>query len=884
MSYGGKLRLPLLLLLPVIGLFIGTFFILITIQEGTVGLRYRWGRLTDSVMEPGLHLVNPFAETIERVSVESQHTFFPVSASCPVLMFSPQSMLVDFTPRIRQVSDASTLRDKASMLLKLQALAQEELAVACFGLAKSLDSTFSSTSSSSSSAVTDKVKEGLQMAVDRHKIPIEVTTVILSALPAAVSSVSSSTSPSVPSLSTGLPADLPSSSSNSSDTITSPSSPTDSSQYDSELEALANKLLLRPTSLPTAEPISSITSATSSSSTTSSSSSSSPPLPVITVGSDTCVARNMSYIPHYSHVPPLIFSLDPSDEVWMRKLVEYTTGYYTGSSARISELRRKPLFEAEDKCGVRMSAIEGHLEDFEVVDEGFLSIRDKHAKRRCARGTMNKFSSSILLVSDPFFAIRSLYLRNHVQSKFSFDFCEWREFALDEAARWGAVWQSVLKPYLVKHKDESLVIQPDILQKSSTRAAAIRSILKHMQFQDLIDNKTVACAVVLSKPFLVPKIPFGFSSLNGAVLYEYNSTLACEMWIHLRDFSDYFGFSEFGGKSCNISSSTTSMTSLRGDFKNTSAPSASVLPPRIDANGEYVCQPWLKTSSSSSAPTNTSHDMVRGIAPPPSSPCLSVWQGVKFLPLKSPVIPPLLLSFPGSGNTWVRLLIEYLTGKYTGAIYHLDLELAKIFPGEKRCNKELVAIKGHPHSFELRNSSLYITHELFQHKCGNLGGLHSFNKAVVLIRDPFKALFAEYQRGSSSSHTGEHFVTRQWLQWVRSAANDMKNNWENIVYPFMQANPNTVTVIRFENLVNSNTRYEEVKKLMMYLSYPFDEQMLKCAYQLSDSPSVHRHSFVTATDAYDSNREFICEMWSLVKNFASNFSYTPWEGMNCDDE
>ena len=45
--------------------------------------------------------------------------------------------------------------------------------------------------------------------------------------------------------------------------------------------------------------------------------------------------------------------------------------------------------------------------------------------------------------------------------------------------------------------------------------------------------------------------------------------------------------------------------------------------------------------------------------------------------------PPLLLSFPGSGNTWLRLLIEYSTATYSGSIYG-DKTLFKILPGERR--------------------------------------------------------------------------------------------------------------------------------------------------------------------------------------------------------
>ena len=42
-----------------------------------------------------------------------------------------------------------------------------------------------------------------------------------------------------------------------------------------------------------------------------------------------------------------------------------------------------------------------------------------------------------------------------------------------------------------------------------------------------------------------------------------------------------------------------------------------------------------------------------------------------------------LASFPGSGNTWVRHLIERGTGYLTGTIYGADSALSKVFHGEK---------------------------------------------------------------------------------------------------------------------------------------------------------------------------------------------------------
>ena len=40
-----------------------------------------------------------------------------------------------------------------------------------------------------------------------------------------------------------------------------------------------------------------------------------------------------------------------------------------------------------------------------------------------------------------------------------------------------------------------------------------------------------------------------------------------------------------------------------------------------------------------------------------------------FLPPQSPVKKAALVSYPGSGNTWIRHMLEQATGIYTGTVY-----------------------------------------------------------------------------------------------------------------------------------------------------------------------------------------------------------------------
>ena len=57
-----------------------------------------------------------------------------------------------------------------------------------------------------------------------------------------------------------------------------------------------------------------------------------------------------------------------------------------------------------------------------------------------------------------------------------------------------------------------------------------------------------------------------------------------------------------------------------------------------------------------------------------------------------------LASYPGSGNTWVRYLIQHISGYITGSVYN-DHNLKKMgFPGEGETNGKVIAIKTHQNS------------------------------------------------------------------------------------------------------------------------------------------------------------------------------------------
>ena len=121
---------------------------------------------------------------------------------------------------------------------------------------------------------------------------------------------------------------------------------------------------------------------------------------------------------------------------------------------------------------------------------------------------------------------------------------------------------------------------------------------------------------------------------------------------------------------------------------------------------------------------------------------------LKFLNRTKPITA--LVSFPGSGNTWMRYLIEQATGVFTGSVY-CDKGLKVVHPGEHIASGNVIVVKTH----QAEATLVPVSQEMFGH--------FHFNQAIFLLRNPFDALVSEAnRRWGGYGHTGvaseNHFI------------------------------------------------------------------------------------------------------------------------------
>lgn len=189
--------------------------------------------------------------------------------------------------------------------------------------------------------------------------------------------------------------------------------------------------------------------------------------------------------------------------------------------------------------------------------------------------------------------------------------------------------------------------------------------------------------------------------------------------------------------------------------------------------------------------------------------------------------PVVLFSFPGSGNTWVRHLLETATGFYSGSSY-VDADIYKggmLGEMEPVLSGRTIVVKSHLSTQE--ESKL-----LFNHA----------KKCIVIYRNPRDAVISEINREMSGSHTGKlNFTEIAKFQkqgdfvydYVHDKLNGLPRNYIS-TYKFTSdkggGKCETQFQVLYEDIVENASR--EVGKMLDFIGYKSDR--LSCVSENTD--------------------------------------------------
>ena len=311
--------------------------------------------------------------------------------------------------------------------------------------------------------------------------------------------------------------------------------------------------------------------------------------------------------------------------------------------------------------------------------------------------------------------------------------------------------------------------------------------------------------------------------------------------------------------------------------------------------------------------------------------CQSHYGNLTFLPpeqlqnTSESAIPPLLLSYPGSGNTYLRAVLEYATSLHSGSIYKKDGELGRIFPGERLCSRELGSIKGHPQDFIIieemdsrngvmasakgdKRKRLRPRPRDLRIKCLR-GSVKYWPRVIFLARSPFASILSEGQRQFSGSHTGtvprpglnstlKRFggmkMADLWLDRSILMAKDYNDTFDSVIGPILDQSPSAVTnhgvstlfIAHFDDIIKDTVgRVDVLSNLMrvIYPDLPAPRDKLACAFLLADKrPGILRTGMrkLSASDMYSKiDPTLPCRMLPSMEKFLRhpllNYSISP---------
>lgn len=116
-----------------------------------------------------------------------------------------------------------------------------------------------------------------------------------------------------------------------------------------------------------------------------------------------------------------------------------------------------------------------------------------------------------------------------------------------------------------------------------------------------------------------------------------------------------------------------------------------------------------------------------------------------------------LASYPGSGNTWVRGLLQRVTGLCTGAVY-CDVTLRQNgFPGESIRGGAAFVVK--THQVDPRWQGVEYPPDAPFAYFERLDNVPVYSGGVFIARNPFHAMVAEYKRQAWTGQADNHVKT-----------------------------------------------------------------------------------------------------------------------------
>ncbi|OXA63465.1 uncharacterized protein LOC110845354 [Folsomia candida] len=206
------------------------------------------------------------------------------------------------------------------------------------------------------------------------------------------------------------------------------------------------------------------------------------------------------------------------------------------------------------------------------------------------------------------------------------------------------------------------------------------------------------------------------------------------------------------------------------------------------------------------------------VRPWPNDPQCSRFQ-IRFAN-KGAFKPRALLSFPGSGNSWLRYLIECSTGIFTGSVFNDTKIYSMGMLGELRSPSDGSTIVQKTHhdalrftNFKTKQAYVKLTELMFGYR------------GILLIRNPYDALISYWNFVETRDHRGhamqDKFNLFKWQTFVLT----MVPKWSSMIMSWVE-NTQSLLIVEYEQV--KKNPHTQLIRILQHLDQPVDEDRLTC--------------------------------------------------------
>ena len=208
----------------------------------------------------------------------------------------------------------------------------------------------------------------------------------------------------------------------------------------------------------------------------------------------------------------------------------------------------------------------------------------------------------------------------------------------------------------------------------------------------------------------------------------------------------------------------------------------------------------------------------------------------------------MLWSSPGSGASWLRVLLELATGRSTNSVYYRDRHEKQAF-----CRQDHVC-----------NSVLVKSHSAVTADCQ---GELERRPRLLLVRHPYGAIWSEYQRVAAATQQqhnhrpavngsghNSHIASINTLQIVHLQYLLVHaKNWQTVTSQqraFAASAPlNSSHWLFYEDLTDSRQQVAALRSAARFVGSNVVDRRLACAFSNSEDAQLHRPRGFSAAEA-----------------------------------